>query len=59
MVPDTYAESHMGHAARASEAAANKASVGKTAKYGALYITHVFFLLQSRQQAHGVNRPLN
>jgi len=35
-VTDTYAESHVSHTAREPGAAANKASSGNTAKYGAL-----------------------
>jgi len=42
-VPDTFAESHLGHTARKPGAAATKASTGKAIKYGALSTTHIFF----------------
>jgi len=41
-VLDTYAESHISHTAREAGAAANKASDSKTAKYGALSVSHIF-----------------
>jgi len=42
-VTDTYAESHVSHTAREPGAAANKASSGNTAIYGALsYLTRRF-----------------
>ena len=40
-VPDTYAESHISNTAR--EAGANRASASKTAKYGVLSVSHIFF----------------
>jgi len=43
-VSDIYAKSHIGHTARESGAAANKASDSKTAKYGALSISHMYLL---------------
>jgi hypothetical protein len=42
-VPDTYAESHIGHTATELGAAANKAAVNKTTKYRELTTTHIFF----------------
>ena len=42
-VPDTFAESHLGHTAREPGAAANKASASKAIKYDALSTTHIFF----------------
>ena len=42
-VPDTYAESHIGHTATELGAAANKAAVNKTTKYRQLTTTHIFF----------------
>ena len=42
IVPDTYAESHVSNTAREAEAAANRESVRKTAKYGALPDSHIF-----------------
>jgi len=43
-VPDTYAESHISkcNTAREAGAAANRASASKTAKYGALSVSHIF-----------------
>jgi len=41
-VLDTYAESHISHTAREAGAAANRASDSKTAKYGALSVSHIF-----------------
>ena len=42
-VPDTFAESHLGHTAREPGAAANKASASKAIKYGVPSTTHIFF----------------
>jgi len=42
-VPDTFAESHLGHTAREPGATANKALAGKAIKYHALSTTHIFF----------------
>jgi len=41
-VPDTCAESHISHTAKEAGAAANRASASKTAKYGALSVSHIF-----------------
>jgi len=42
-VPDTCAKSHISHTAREAGAAANRASASKTAKYGVLSVSHIFF----------------
>jgi len=41
-VPDTHAESDISNTAREAGAAANRASASKTAKYGAISVSHIF-----------------
>jgi len=43
IVPDTYAESHIGDTATEAGAAANQASANKIAKYDELASTHIYY----------------